>query len=100
MLIKTKKKIKSLSHFIWLVLLIIITSFVTYFYETNKKSQYESLKKTLDNVYFKKTFSKITSSLENRYLILNYVVKEGDNYENIINNLEVSKYEKKYFLKQ
>ena len=98
MLTKFKKKTKSFSHFIWLILLIIITSFVTYFYETNKKSQYKSLKKTLDNVYFKKTFSKITSSLENRYLILNYVVKEGDNYENIINNLEVSKYEKKIFL--
>ena len=98
MFTKFIKKTKSLSHFIWLVLLIIITSFVTYFYETNKKSQYESLKKTLDNVYFKKTFSKITSNLENRYLILNYVVKEGDNYENIINKLEVSKYEKKIFL--
>ena len=98
MFTKFIKKTKSLSHFIWLVLLIIITSFVTYFYETNKKSQYESLKKTLDNVYFKKTFSKITSNLENRYLMLNYVVKEGDNYENIINKLEVSKYEKKIFL--
>ena len=87
MFTKFIKKTKSLSHFIWLVLLIIITSFVTYFYETNKKSQYESLKKTLDNVYFKKTFSKITSNLENRYLMLNYVVKEGDNYENIINKL-------------
>ena len=44
MLAKTKKKIKSLSHFIWLILLIIITSFVTYFYEANKKTQYKNLK--------------------------------------------------------
>ena len=98
MLTKFKKKTKSLSHFIWLVLLIIITSFVTYFYETNKNYQFKNLKKTLNNIYFKKTFSKITSSLENRYLELNYVVKDGDNYDNIINNLEVPKYEKRIFL--
>ena len=67
MLVKTKKKIKSLSHFIWLILLIIITSFVTYFYEINKKSQYLSLKKTLQNVYFQKALTKITNSLEDRY---------------------------------
>ena len=66
MLIKFKRKIKSLTHFIWLILLIIIASFVTYFYENNKNSRYETLKKTLNNIYFQKTFSKITSELENR----------------------------------
>jgi len=45
---KIKKKTKPLSHFIWLFLLIIITSLVTYFYEQNKKSNYKNLKKTLN----------------------------------------------------
>ncbi len=98
MLKKIKKKTKSFSHFIWLILLITVTSFVTYFYEVNKKSQYLSLKKTLQNVYFQKALKKITNTLENRYKDLLYVVKEGDNYESIINSIEVSNTEKKVFL--
>ena len=99
MFAKIKRKIKSLSHFIWLILLILITSFVTYFYETNKDSQYKNLKKTLDNVYFKKTLSNITSSLEDRYSEFEYIVKEGDNYESIINSIIIPINEKKLFLK-
>ncbi len=98
MLIKYKRKIKSLSHFIWLILLIIITSLVTYFYELNKDTQYKNIKKTLNNIYFQKTFAKITSELENRYTEFHYIVKEGDNYENIINKIEITKKEKKLFL--
>ncbi len=93
-----KKKVKTLSHFIWLILLVIITSFVTYFYEVNKKSQYNGLKKTLNNVYFQKVITKITSEIQNRYVNLEYVVKEGDNYESIIDGIEVSKKEKMIFL--
>ena len=99
MFAKIKRKIKSLSHFIWLILLILITSFVTYFYETNKDSQYKNLKKTLDNVYFKKTLSNITSNLEDRYSEFEYIVKEGDNYESIINSIIIPINEKKLFLK-
>ena len=98
MLKKIKKKTKSFSHFIWLILLITVTSFVTYFYEVNKKSQYLSLKKTLQNVYFQKALTKITNTLEDRYEDFLYVVKEGDNYESIINSIEVSNTEKKVFL--
>jgi murein DD-endopeptidase MepM/ murein hydrolase activator NlpD len=95
---KIKKKTKSFSHFIWLILLITVTSFVTYFYEANKESQYLSLKKTLQNVYFQKALTKITNTLEDRYKDFLYVVKEGDNYESIINGIEVSNAEKKVFL--
>ena len=61
MFIKIKRKAKSLSHFIWLILLIIITSLVTYFYELNRDTQYKNIKKTLNNIYLQKTFSKINS---------------------------------------
>ena len=99
MLIKIKRKIKSLSHFIWLILLIIITVFVTYYYDSNRETQYKNLKKTLNNFYIQKTFSKITSKLENRYLEFEYIVREGDNYESIVNEIKISKKEKKLFLK-
>ena len=98
MLTKYKRKIKSLSHFIWLILLIIITSLVTYFYELNRDTQYKNIKKTLNNIYLQKTFAKITSELENRYTEFQYIVKEGDNYESIINKIEITKKEKKLFL--
>ena len=97
-LLKFKKKLKSFSHFIWLILLIVIAILVTYFYESNKKSQQEDFKKTLNNIYFKKTLTKITNNIENRYKEINYIVKEGDTYENIINQLEITKKEKKIFL--
>jgi murein DD-endopeptidase MepM/ murein hydrolase activator NlpD len=97
-LTKFKKKIKSLTHFVWLILLIIIVIFVTNFQQTNKNLQYESLKKTLNNVYFQKALEKITSELKDRYTELEYIVKEGDNYESIINALEIPQNEKKIFL--
>ena len=95
---KILEKLQEYAYFIWLVLLVFIAVFVTYFYEVNKKSQYLSLKKTLQNVYFQKALKKITNTLENRYKDLLYVVKEGDNYESIINSIEVSNTEKKVFL--
>ena len=98
MFTKLKKKTKSLSHFIWLLLLIVITVSVTYFNETNKKSQYSNLKKTLSNLYFQKTVEKITSELLDRYNKYEFIVKDGDNYENIINKIEISKEEKIIFL--
>ena len=98
MLIKNKRKIKSLSHFLWLILLIITTISVNLFYENNKKSNYEKLKKTFDNFYFQKVLLKATSELENRYSEIEYIVKEGDNYESIINTIEISKNEKKLVL--
>ena len=98
MLIKFKQKAKSLSHFIFLVLLIMITTFVTYFYNNTKNLQNESFKKTLSNVYLQKTFAKITSELQDRYTEIEYTVEEGDNFESIINKIKLSKKEKKVFL--
>ena len=98
MLRKFKRKVKSFSHFLWLFLLILVSVLVTNFYENNKNFQYESLKKTLGNVYFQKSFSKITSKLEDRYTEIEYIVKEGDNYESIIKKIKISKKEKKKFL--
>ena len=61
---------------------------------------FESLKIywTLNNFYFKKSLIKITSNLENRYSEIQYSVKEGDNYEILINKIELPKNEKKLFL--
>jgi len=96
---KISQKIKPLSHFIWLLILILIVSFVTYFYDYNKKEQSQVLKKTFNNIYLQKTFLNITSELEPRFLNINYKVKEGDTYESIINGINIPQKEKKLFLK-
>ena len=96
---KLSRKIKPLSHFIWLIILILIAGSVTYFYDTNKKEQSQVLRKTFNNIYLQKTFASITSKLQPRFIIVDYKVKQGDNYENIINQISISKKEKKLFLK-
>ena len=98
MLTKIKKKIKPISNFIWLILLIVIIFLVANFLEANKTLQYKTLKKTLNNIYFQKTLSKVTSGLENRYTKIEYTIKERDNYESIINKIEIPKDEKRLFL--
>ncbi len=98
MIKKLKGKVKSISHFLWLILLIVISIFVTFTYENNKSIQNEYIKKTLNNIYIQKTFAKITSELEDRFTEYEYIVKNGDNYEIIINNIVISKNEKKLFL--
>ena len=99
MIKKFREKVKSISHFLWLILLIIISIFVTFAFENNKNAQYKNIKKTLNNVYIQKSFTKLTSKLEDRFREYNYIVKDGDNYETIINSIIISKKERKLFLK-
>ena len=93
------KIIGKYSYFIWLIFLILFTIMVTFFYNLNKKNQIEYLNKSLKNIYLKNSLKTITSQLKPRYISIEYKVKQGDTYENIINNLDISDKEKKLFLK-
>ena len=98
MKIKILEKLQYYTYFIWLVLLIIVAVFVTYFYDTNKRNQISYLQKAFDNVYLKKSINSVTSQLLPRYETINYIVQKGDTYENIINNINLPNSEKKNFL--
>ena len=98
MIKKFREKIKPISHFLWLILLIAVSIFVTFALENNKNSQYKNIKKTFNNVYIQKSLTKLTSNLENRFREYNYIVKDGDNYEIIINSIIIPKKERKLFL--
>ena len=87
------------SYFIWLILLFFLAISVTYFYDLNKKNQINYLNKSLNNIYIINSLKKISSALKPRYISIEYKVKEGDTYENIINNLNIPNTEKKLFLK-
>ena len=92
------EKLQEFAYFVWLVLLIILAVFVTYFYDTNKKSQINYLQKTFDNIYLKKTINSLTSNLRPRYLTVNYRVQKGDTYGKILDIIDIPNTEKKIFL--
>ena len=98
---KTKifDKLQQFAYFIWLILLIFIAVLVTYFYDANKKKQIYFLQKTFDNVYLKKSINTLTSKLTPRYMEINYEVQKGDNYQNILDSIDLPSSEKKKILK-
>ena len=93
------KLVGQYSYFIWLLILIIFTISVTYFYDINKKNQINSLNKALKNIYLSNSIKKITSELKPRYINIEYNVKQGDSYETIIKGLDIPNIEKNIFLK-
>ena len=95
---KILEKLQQYNYFVWLILLIIIAVFVTYFYDANKKNQISYLLKSFDNVYLKKSINSVTSQLSPRYKIIDYKVQKGDTYQIIINNIDLPISEKKKIL--
>ena len=91
-------KLQEFAYFIWLILLILLAVFLTYFYDLNKKNQIYFFHKSFDNVYLKKSINTLTSNFKPRYIEINYKVQKGDNFENIIENIDLPLSEKKKFL--
>jgi len=92
------EKLKDYAYFIWLILLVFIAVFVTYFYDSNKKNQIYLLQKSFDNVYLKKSINTLTSKFKPRYIEINHEVQKGDNYQNIIDTIDLPYSEKEIFL--
>ncbi len=90
--------IQKYSYFIWLLILIFFTVFITSLYNFNKKNQIDYLNKFLKNIYFNSSIKKITSELKPRYINIEHNVRQGDTYESIIKNLNLPDKEKKLFL--
>jgi len=68
--------INKYGYFFWLVILIFLTVFITYFYNLNKKSQINYLNKALKNTYLNNSIKKLTSELKPRYINIEYNVKK------------------------
>ena len=95
---KILDKLREYAYFIWLLLLVFAAVFVTYYYDLNRKNQIFLLQKTFKNVYLNKTIESITSRFKPRYFAVSYIVQEGDTFESILENLEISVTEKKKIL--
>ena len=87
---KIARTLKNHIQIIGLFLLIIITILTTNLYSLHKKNQINSLKKTLDNIYLKKSIGAIVQNLKPRYQIINLKVESGETLEKILNKIDVT----------
>jgi len=94
-----KKNIyKEYSLFIWLILITIIGVVFAAIYTTNQDIQSDKIKSSLENIYLKKIIKEINNNLEPRYTNKEYISESGDTHQNIVNELEIGKSEKKLVL--
>ena len=93
------KGFKEYSIFIWLIFITLLGVFISNIYSINKVSQSKIIESSLQNIYLKKTISEITNNLKPRFTYFEYLSKPGDNFELIINQLNINKKEKKKILK-
>ncbi len=89
---------KEYSIFIWLVLVSLLGFLIFNIYLTNKEQQSEIINSSLENIYLKKTISELTNNLEPRFTYFEYLSKPGDNYQIIIDKLNINKKEKDQIL--
>ena len=80
--------------FFWLVLICIIGIVVSKIHNTTLIEKNIKFNSTFNNIYFKKTFKEVTKNLEPRFTYIEYLSKTGDNYQTIINKLNIKDIEK------
>jgi len=98
--IKLVKQIRNHIHLIGLIILLSASILAVNFYSTYKNNQIESIQKTLENIYLKKTAYSIIENLKPRYKTIDFKIEYGDTFEKILNELDVPKNEKKKVLKK
>ena len=86
-------------HFISLFLIILCISLSNYFTNFKKKQNFD-FQKLLENIYLNKTSTSIIENLDPRYEKIIIKVKSGDNFQKILNQIEVESSEKQKILKE
>ena len=86
-------------HFISLFLIILCISLSNYFTNFKKKQNFD-FQKLLENIYLNKTSTSIIENLDPRYEKIIIKVKSGDNFQKILNQIEVESGEKQKILKE
>ncbi len=97
---KIVRTLKNHIQIVGLFLLILITILTTNLYSLHKKNQINSLKKTLDNIYLKKSIITIIQSLKPRFQIINLKVESGETLQKILNKIDVTEDEKNKLLQK
>ena len=84
--------------FFWLILICIIAIVFSKIHSTTQAEKNIKINSTLNNIYFKKTLEEVTKNLKPRFTYLEYLSKTGDNYQIIINKLNINDNEKSNIL--
>ena len=90
--------LKEYSVFFWLILVALLFVIISIIHTSNKNDNALQIENSLKNIYLKKILFEITNNLEPRFIKITYISKTGDNYQSIINNLDIRKSEKKIIL--
>ena len=86
-------------HFLSLFLIILCISLSNYFTNFKKKQNFD-FQKLLENIYLNKTSTSIIENLDPRYEKIIIKVKSGDNFQKILNQIEIESGEKQKILKE
>ena len=96
---KLNKLVKNNIYLILLVSIILFTILSTNYFSVLKRNQEDSLLNILENTFFKKSINHLVKNLNPRFTYLNFKVNQGDTFEKILNQLEISKNEKEIVIK-
>ena len=91
--------VKKNLEIILLIFVLIISIFITQFYNFNTKKIEKDYLQIFRNSYFKKTVNYFFTNLKPKFENVEYKIKNGDSLVNILNNLSVSEKEIKKIVK-
>ena len=74
-----------------LIIIIIITTISTSYYNYNKKINKNTYNYFIDNIYFKKTLNHIVENLDPKYKKIKHKVSSGETFDKILENYEIEK---------
>ena len=86
-------KLKEFRSFLLLTLLVALAIISISVYDKFRYNQSKDLQSILQNIYFQKTLSSISRSLEPRFEKYKYRIKEGENLKVILENLDLGEAE-------
>ena len=92
------QKFKEFRSFIILMFLITFAIIIINTYDKFRSEQLNSIENILQNTYLHKTLESISNSLNPRFEKINFVIGPGENFNNLLNKINLDKEEKKKIL--
>ncbi len=89
------QKFREFRSFVLLLLLLTLTVITISTYDRFKSEQLNNLENIVQNLYLQKTLESISNSLNPRFEKINYIIKSGQSFEAILNELNIDKQERK-----
>ena len=93
MLKNLKIKVKKNSHIFGLIFLIIITVFLTSYFNFKKNNTIQAYNNFINNIYFKKTLRHLVDNLDPKYKKIKHKIKSGETFDKILESYSIEKSE-------